>query len=236
MLDRIEHLLTSVKHAGDNIAHDLRSPLTRLRSRLEIALMGKLDLEASREVLGETIAEADRLLQTFNALLSISQIEAGAPSRDFAQFPVVNLLADVAELYEPLAEAEGQQFKLSIPSKTDPQLALRGGRDLLSQAVANLLDNAIKFTPAGGQIELGLSRRDRDIVIIVADSGPGIPEEARERVLDRFSRLETSRSTPGAGLGLSLVAAVATLHGGKLVLDDNQPGLRAELVLPVSAN
>ncbi len=234
MLARIEQLLNSLKQVGDNIAHDLRSPLTRMRGRLEVALMGAGDLEASRVAIRETIAEADRLLQIFNALLGIARIEAGAARRDFARFRLAPLLTDVAELYEPLAEARGQSLTLTIDPEVAADAAVLGGRDLLSQAVANLVDNAIKFTPGGGAVTVSLAREDGGYGLAVADSGPGIPAALRARAVERFYRLESSRSTAGSGLGLSLVAAVAELHGGRLVLEDNRPGLVARLTLPAN--
>lgn len=229
MLDQIERLLTSVKQAGDNIAHDLRSPLARLRSRLEVVLMERAGPEAYRQAIEGTIAEADALLKTFNALLNIAQAEAGTARRHFEPVELTALLGDVAELYEPLAEAKRQSLALSAGEAVE----IRGDRDLLFQALSNLLDNAVKFAPEGGRLGLALSREAGEAVVSVADDGPGIPEAARERVRERFYRLEDSRSTPGSGLGLSLVAAVAGLHGGRLDLEDNEPGLRARLRLPV---
>jgi signal transduction histidine kinase len=229
MLDQIERLLTSVKQAGDNIAHDLRSPLARLRSRLEVTLMERSGPEAYRQAIERTIAEADALLKTFNALLNIAQAEAGTARRHFDLVELKTLLSDVTELYEPLAEARRQTLALSA----EDAIEVRGDRDLLFQALTNLLDNAVKFAPDGGQVTLALSQEADEVTVTVADNGPGIPKAARERVRERFYRLESSRSTPGSGLGLSLVAAVAALHGGRLSLDDNEPGLRARLRLPI---
>ena len=229
MLDQIQRLLAGVKQVSDNIAHDLRSPLARLRSRLEVTLMEAPDPAAYREAIERSIAEADGLLKTFNALLSIAQAEAGAPRRDFDVVDLSALLGDVAELYEPLAEARGQTLTATANGRAE----IRGDRDLLFQAVANLADNAVKFAPEGGQVGLALAREAGEARVTVTDDGPGIPEAARERVLERFFRLEASRSTPGSGLGLSLVAAVARLHHGRLDLEDNAPGLRARLLLPL---
>ena len=228
MLDQIERLIAGIKQVSDNIAHDLRSPLARLRSRLEVTLMESPDPSAYREAIERTIAEADGLLKTFNALLSIAQAEAGAPRRHFEAVDLGALLSDVAELYEPLAEARGQTLTATAPDS----VGVRGDRDLLFQAVANLTDNAVKFAPEGGQIGLALDGAAGEARITVTDNGPGIPEAAREQVLERFFRLEASRSTPGSGLGLSLVAAVARLHHGSLGLEDNAPGLRVQLALP----
>jgi len=233
MLDQIERLVRGLKEVSDNIAHDLRSPLARLRSRLELALLEPPDAARYREVLMDTIAEADSLLATFNALLSIAEAEAGTARDQFVTLDVASLLADVAELYEPLAEAADLSFDVACgPEAASPKVL--GDRDLLFQALANLLDNAIKFSSPGGGVSLSLDRRKDSLEIVVADRGPGVPAEAREKVMERFYRLEESRTTQGSGLGLSLVAAVARLHDGKLYLSDNEPGLRACISLPMS--
>ena len=231
MLDQIERLVRGLKEVSDNIAHDLRSPLARLRSRLEIALLEPADKEKYRAVLIETIAEADALLKTFNALLSIAEAEAGTARDQFVALDVDALLADVAELYEPLAEAAGLAFNVE-GERTATGATVQGDRDQLFQAVANLVDNAIKFSSPGGAVTLSLAPAPDQLEIAVADRGPGVPEDAREKVVERFYRLEESRTMPGSGLGLSLVAAVARLHGGHLALSDNQPGLRAAVCLP----
>lgn len=230
MLDKIERLLASVRQVSDNIAHDLRSPLTRMRSRLELTLFEQPNKDGYREIIEQTINEADQLLQTFNALLSIAQAEAGAMRESFEKVDLGGLIDDLAELYEALAEARG----LSFEAENHKGLEIQGNRDLLFQAVANLVDNALKFTPEGGEVRLSLTQQNGNAVVTVADSGPGIPDAELDKVLERFYRLEASRSTPGSGLGLSLCAAVAELHRGRLDLADNDPGLNASLVLPLS--
>ena len=234
MLDRIERLLDATKEVSDNIAHDLRSPLARLRSRLELLTLETPSLDDYREATAETLGEIDQLLKTFAALLAIAEAEAGAAQRNFAAVELADLVRDVAELYEPLAEARGLSLRLSIAGPA----RLRGDRDVLFQAVSNLLDNAVKYAPEGSAVSLELSSAAGEARIAVADQGAGIPSELREKVLERFFRAESSRSTEGSGLGLSLVAAAAKLHGGKIALEDNapdddNPGLRAVLSLPV---
>jgi signal transduction histidine kinase len=225
MLDRIELLMEDVRRVSDNIAHDLRTPLSRLRQHLEMLKMHNSSDEQQRESVEQALAEADGLLATFNALLRIARIESAARRAGFTDVDLAALAQDVAELYEPLAEDRQQRFTTNVQDAVH----IDGDRDLLFQAVANLIDNAIKYTPVGGEIELILQAPGKGARIIVADNGPGIPAEAREQVLQRFFRLDTSRTTPGSGLGLSLVAAVAKLHRAQLLLSDNGPGLRVML-------
>lgn len=228
MMDEIERLVEGIRTVTDNIAHDLRTPLNRLRSRIDVALLGRGDEAELRRVLEETVVEADNLLATFNALLAISNAESGQRLHSFEPLDPALLAADVVELYEPLAEEKG----VAIACHADPGLSLEGDRHLMFQALANLVDNAVKYTPEGGSVGVTVAATGSGIEVTVADSGPGIPTEARDRVLDRFVRLDSTRSTPGNGLGLSLVKAVGRLHGAQLSLTDNAPGLRVHLLFP----
>jgi len=238
MLDRIQDLMTGLKDVSDNIAHDLKTPLHRLRTRAERALQSSRSPENLAEALGSVIEEADALIQTFDALLSIARLEAGSRSENFGPLNICALTRDVAELYEPAAEECGLSLRLSCSG----DVMMCGEKHLIGQALANLLDNAIKYAApmaeaavlAGGApltVDVGLEDKGDTADIVVADRGPGIPQSDRERVLQRFVRLQPSRSIPGSGLGLSLVAAVARLHGGSISLEDNRPGLKVRLSL-----
>ena len=227
MLDQIEKLMVGVRDVSNAIAHDLRTPLTRLRNHLEQARDDATD-EEMREKIDETIGEADALLATFSSLLRIAQIEAGNRRREFGDIALNELIDDVVELYEPLAAEKN----LHLTADTSTPVRASGDRDLLFQAISNLVDNAIKYTPVEGSIDIRLASEPTGARVEIGDSGTGIPEEERERVFERFYRLETHRSSPGSGLGLSLVAAVVSLHGGLLTLADGHPGLRVLIDLP----
>ncbi len=239
MLDRLEASMASIRHAGDAIAHDLRSPLTRMRAKLEVAL---IDAEAGKvsgtEALELALSEADDLLKTFNTVLAIARLQAAAGSGnipDAKLFDAADLAADLAELYEPAGEDKGLEFSAEI----ERGLNIVGNRPFLTQALANIIDNAIKYTPEGGAVKLRARRRSSgEIEFSVTDTGPGVPEADRGRVIERFVRLDNSRTEPGSGLGLALVGAVMEAHGGRIQLDEGPgvfngsgPGLRVALVL-----
>src|SRR5690606_2358038 len=212
----------------DSLAHDLRSPLTRAKGAIEMALRRQDDVETYRQALEQTAVELETILRTFEALINIAQAEAGLNRLTLAELDLSALARDLLEVYQPIAEEAG----LALDGDIGQGVVIRGHRQLLGQALANLLDNAVKYTPAGGQIAVTLAAADKGARLTVADSGPGIPAEERERVLQRFVRLDVSRGTPGSGLGLSLVAAVAKLHDVALELGDNGPGLKVTLDFP----
>jgi signal transduction histidine kinase len=231
MLDRIEMLMDGVRQVSNAIAHDLRTPITRARARLEDAAAHATGPDDLRNAIERAEADLDAVMAIFQALLRIAEIEAGSQRSAFAVFDAAPVLHDLFELYEPLAEEEGLHLAVAVPER----LEMFGDRDLVQQAVANLIDNAVKFSPPGGTITLSATTSPGEVEITVADQGIGIPEEERDRATERFFRGEQARSTPGSGLGLTLVRAVAGLHGGVLKLEDNAPGLRAVLRLRTTA-
>lgn len=226
MLNRIEDLMKSMQQVTNNVAHDLRSPLTRLRNRLEVTLLEERDPENYRIVMDEAIGDADSLIHTFNAMLSIARLEAGIDSAQWTETRIGDLASELAELYEAVAEEEDN---LNFYSDIKNNPIFHCNRHLIGQAITNLLDNAIKYTPQPGIVRLSVEGNSDEFTITVSDNGPGIPEHERERVFERFVRLENERNSPGNGLGLSLVQAVVRLHAATLELSDNGPGLKVTI-------
>lgn len=232
MLDQIEHLVGGIKNVANAIAHDLRTPLAELRSRLEELSLTRPAPEQTFAEIESAIADVDRVLSIFSALMRLAEIDTGARRSGFVELDASRITGEVAEFYQPVAEVQGRTLSFA----SSGPLLLAGDSLLLAQAIGNLIDNALKYAPGGGAILVEASRSpDGAVEITVSDDGPGIRDEEKRKVLERFYRGDASRGMPGAGLGLSLVVAVAKLHGGGLRLEDNDPGLRATLTLSPSA-
>jgi signal transduction histidine kinase len=231
MLERIEALVTELRTVTESLSHDMRTPLTRLKTQIQRAADADLDSPVRREALGQAADEADRVLASFSAMIDIARAEAGMARDQFTDVDLAEVVRDIFELHQPLADEMG--VKLSF--EADPLVKVKGHAQFLAQLVSNLVDNALKHGGQGKAIEMSVRAVDGRAELVVADRGPGIPTEQRAAALQRFGRLDASRTTPGSGLGLSLAATLARMHDGELLLEDNQPGLRVKVRMPLAA-
>ena len=229
MLDRLNKLMTGMKDVSDNIAHDLRTPLNKIRTNLEVTLMSNPTSDNYKNSIQEVIQDIDIVINTFNSLLAISRVESGSISIDKEKIDINKLLENVIDLWEPLAE----EREIILTDQSEKNILLDGNRNLLSQAISNLIDNAIKYGPNGNKINVGAKFEKDNVILWVSDNGPGVPDADKERVLERFTRLDISRNTQGTGLGLSLVNSSIKFHKGSIsLLDSNPNGLIVKLELP----
>lgn len=230
MLERIEVLVTELRTVTDALSHDLRTPLTRLKTQIQRANDAELKDSLRREALGAATDEADRILSSFSAMIDIARAEAGAARDQFADIDLRGIVRDVFELHQPLADEMG--VELTFAGAEDPPVMVKGHAQFLAQLISNLVDNALKHGSSGGAIAMAVCNDNGVAEVEVADNGPGIPEDERTNALKRFGRLDTARTTPGSGLGLSLAATLARMHGGDLLLEDNHPGLKVRVRMP----
>jgi signal transduction histidine kinase len=238
MLERIQQLIATIRGVTENIAHDLRTPLNRLRGRLEVTLMSPRSEEEYRAVLKRAIGESETIVETFNGILKIARIKAGALALPREPVDLAEMVEELVDLYQVFAEESGVVVKSRLPSDRSRRegLFVLGDAHLISQAVANLLDNAIKYSPSGGAVVITATKNPEGVSLTISDSGPGIPKDKRTAILDRFVRLDSASGKQGFGLGLSFVAAVAEWHGARLELSDNKPGLRGTLRFPAASS
>ncbi|WP_313178534.1 ATP-binding protein, partial [Massilia sp.] len=229
MLDQIEQLVTGVQNVSNSIAHDLRTPLSELRARLEELAITRPDTDETYAEIDAAITDIDRVMRIFQALLRLAEIDSGSRRNGFVEVDLARLGEEVTEFYAPVAELK----EIALGFEAGEELTVVGDPVLIAQALSNLVENALKYAPEQGTIAVAAQRAPNGLALSVVDNGPGIAEDERPKVVERFYRVDGSRGTPGVGLGLSVVSAVARLHGGTLALEDNAPGLRATLVLPV---